>query len=171
MAKTYDLERSKATGGWSWECNDGSASGLAATKGDARSDARAACGAKVTLTPPDVGAQVVRGHLATFTAINLDNERVTFSVGEISEQAFFYYFGLECAQPQKLTPAEKAITILKIWGIYRGGLTEEKIRKLHFLDQQQFDRLVKKQYKGLSITLNDDNTIRWRFPKEGKTRD
>jgi hypothetical protein len=168
MAKTYDLERSKTTGGWTWECNDGSGSGTAATKSDARADARAKCGAKVTLTPPDIDAHIVRGHLATFTVSNLDNERVTFSAGEISEQAFFYFCGLECAEPDRLTPAEKAITILKIWGIYRGGLTEERIRKLHFLDQNQFSKLVKKQFAGLKILVNDDGTVKWRFPKESK---
>lgn len=166
MAKTYTVEKSDTTGWWVWQCRDGSALGSATSKSDARSQARAACGNAFALVPPAVDAQVVGGSLTRFTINNLDNVRRTFDVSEISENAVFYFYGLECADPTSLTNAEKAMTILKIWGIYRGGQTEEEISALHFLSRDQFQKLIERKYKGLKIVINDDDTIQWAFPPQ-----
>jgi hypothetical protein len=167
MAKNYTLEKSRLTGGWTWKCKDGSGSGgPSQNKADAKRDAEAKCGTGFALVPPEFDAEFTRGYLTKFTAFNLDGERITFSAGEIAEEAFHFFFGLEGTGPSSLTPAEKAITILKIWGIYRGGATEPQIRKLHHLEKDQFTMLTGRQVEGLSIQIDDNGTIRWKFAEK-----
>jgi hypothetical protein len=57
MAKNYTLEKSRLTGGWSWQCKDGSGSGTAQNKADAKKDAEAKCGKGFALVPPDFDAE------------------------------------------------------------------------------------------------------------------
>lgn len=165
MTKNYTLDRSNSTGWWVWECKDGSAGGSAPTKGDARDEAKAACGmANFDIMPPLVNAVVYRGYLSNFTVENLDGKQVTFSVEEISQAEFSFFFGLPCAKEEKIDDTRKAITILKIWGICRGGLNVEKIKKLHYLSDEDFNKLINRKYFGLKITIQNDGRIIWKFP-------
>lgn len=164
MTKNYTVSKSSTTGWWTWACNDGSNGGESSTKRGAKAAGAAACGSSYSVKPPSVGAQIDKGQLASMEVKNLDNQKVTFQSSEISEEAFMYFCGLTCFEPVKVSKAEKAITILKIWGLYRGGTDEKSIRKLHFLDEAQFDQLIARQYLGLKIVIEDDNTIQWFFP-------
>lgn len=162
---SYTLNRSRTTGWWHWQCKDGSNEGWSPSKRRARNNAEESCGIAFILTPPIVEAKFLRGFLSEFSVDNLDDKKQTFSVGEINEGLFLFYFGLECVNEYKLTDEEKIVTILKIWGIYRGGLNKERIMKLHNLNKEQFNLLAKKDYWGLKIKIDENGKIHWNFPK------
>lgn len=163
MAKNYTLDRSQTTGWWHWECKDGSNEGWAPTKSEARNNAKTSCNTSF-ITPPNVNLEANRGYLTKFSCSNLEGVIQTFSVGEINEALFSFFFGLECAKDYNLTAEEKVVTILKIWGIYRGGITKKRIMELHNLEDEQFARLTKKDYWNLRIEIDDDEKIHWYFP-------
>lgn len=166
MAKNYTLDKSASTGWWTWACKDGSAGGSAPSKGQARDLAKNACGDGGGLvTPPDVNAHVLRGYLASFTVADLDGKKITYSTQEISEAQFAFFFGLPCGKDEKIDKVDKVIAVLKIWGIYRGGLNAETIKKLHFLSDDDYGKLAERNYFGGSIIVEDDRTIRWNLPK------
>ena len=164
MAKNYTIDQSATTGFWYWQCKDGSSEGYACTKSEAKAAAQSACSAGYVITPPKVDATVISGYLATFSAKDLNNQINTFSVGEISENSFCGFFGLDCFENSQSSDVLKATTILKIWGIYRGGITSTQIKTLHYLNNTEFNKLIARQYFGLEITINDNGTISWSFP-------
>lgn len=124
MAKNYTLDRSRANGQWAWQCTDGSTGGTASSKSGARAEAKKACGDSVRITPPIVDGEFRDGRLIEFAAFNLDEERVRYKTTQINEDAFLFFYGVDCLQLEPLTDVEKATTILTIWGIFRGGTTE-----------------------------------------------
>lgn len=164
MAKDYTLDKSSSTGWWVWECKDGSGGGSAPTKSDARDAARAACSGGIVITPPDVDVIAYRGYLSNFSVENLDGKDITFSAEEISQAEFSFFFGLPCANDERIDDVQKVITVLKIWGIYRGGANAEMIKKLHYLSDVDYRKLAPRQYFGGHIRIEDDGTIRWRLP-------
>lgn len=119
MAKPYTLGRSSSTGWWAWGCKDGDGAGSSPSKSEARAQARAACSGEGIITPPDVDVDVVayRGYLSHFTIEDLDGKRNTFSTEEISQAEFSFFFGMPCANDEKVEDSRKLITILKIWGL------------------------------------------------------
>jgi hypothetical protein len=161
MAKKYDLWQSNKTWDWNWRCQDGSHSGNADSKRVAKREAKAACADSFAITPPPIDAQVNQGQLANFSVYNLDGERVSFSSAEISQETFLYVVGMDCANPKELDSAKIAAAILKIWGVYRGGMNADSIRKRHCLSTKQFDRLVQKKFAGMTLTVNDDGSLTW----------
>lgn len=166
MAKNYTLEKSQTTGWWMWECADGETGGSAPNKSDARAQARKSCvQAAGIIFPPNVDIIAYRGYLASFSVKNLDGKLVTFSTEEISQAKFSFFFGLPCANDEKIEEVQKVITILKIWGIYRGGLNEESVKKFHFLSTDDYKRLSMRKYYGGKICIEDDDTISWNLPK------
>lgn len=170
MAKKYTITHDKSTGWWAWHCKDGSASGYAPSHADAKKEAKAACTSRIAsdkdtfdIIPPLVNAVMYRGYLSHFTAENLDGKSITFSVEEIRQSECLWFFGLPCAAYEHISPARKAITILKIWGIYRGGNNVDTIKKLHYLSDDGFIKLINRQYIGLQIIIEDDGRIIWKF--------
>jgi hypothetical protein len=162
MAKTYKLERNRMLGGWSWHCKDASTGGSAQNKSDAKADAEKHCGkSNIVVNPPFVDATVYRGYLASFTAMTLDEVPVTYSSSEISESEFSYYYGLPCANSELLTDTQKIVTILKIWGLYRGGFTIEEIKKTHNIPDPIFKKLIRRKYFSGSITIEEKGEIIW----------
>ena len=164
MAKTYNLDQSNTTGWWRWECKDGSAGGAAISKSDARAEARAGCAGDAAIIPPLVEVTAHRGYLASFSVENLDGKLITFSAEEIGQAEFSFFFGLPCAKEEKIDEVQKVITILKIWGIYRGGQNKEVIKKNHFLSEDDYKTLVSRYYFGGQIIIEDDDTIIWKLP-------
>lgn len=168
MAKNYDIDRVRTTGWWSWECtNDVDDYGFESSKSAARSAAKDACGgvSDASFGPPEVEASVKRGFLSDFTVRDLDDKEVTFSVAEINEAEFAFFFGMPCSRYEEPSDARKAITILKIWGIYQRGSTVEQIKDAHDLNQEQFDKLIAKDYIGLEINIDDEGNFTWHFPE------
>jgi len=159
MAKSYTLEESAVTGWWVWSC--GLKGGSATNKDDAEAAAKKACGDSFVLTPPPVDAQIYRGHLAAFTVQNLERERVTFSAGEVSEDLFQYLFGFANEGAAKLKPVAIVVALLKIWGIYRGGDSEEAVRNQHALSADVFGRLAKRKFGGLKLAVANDGKLKW----------
>ena len=165
MAKEYTLDKSQATGWWSWECNDGSGGGSAPSKSEARAAARDACAGGYAVSSPDVDLIAFRGYLSNFTVQNLEGKDVTFSAEEIGQSEFSFFFGLPCAKEEVSSDSQKVITILKIWGIYRGGISPEQIMILHNLSDIDFRKLANRQYFGGKITIEDDGVIVWNLPE------
>jgi hypothetical protein len=166
MARDYDLNRSDNTGWWVWECKEGNIGGSAPTKSEARAQARTACsGAGGIVSPPDVDVVAFRGYLSNFTVKDLNGNSLTFSAEEIKQSEFSFFYGLPCANDEIIEDTRKVITILKIWGIYRGGLNKEAIQKLHYLSDSDYNILVERKYFGGKIQINDDGEIKWYFPK------
>lgn len=131
MARNYTLDKNSATGFWRWGCKDGPKVGMAPSKHEARKQAKAACKGNAVITPPNVDVIGIRGYLSSFTVEALDGTSNEFSAEEINQKAFSFFFGMPCAKEEKIEDAEKLITILKIWGIYRGGLNIKTIMKIH----------------------------------------
>lgn len=166
MAKNYTLDKSETTGWWVWECKDGSNGGSSPSKSEARKQAKEACTSSgYVINPPNVDAEVKEGHLDAFTIKNLDDVITTFQVpADISENEFYYFYGMECYDSKEITDAEKAITIFKIWGIYNGGTTVPEIKQMYYLNDDDFTRIIKREYLNLHITIQDDGVITWVFP-------
>lgn len=161
MAKTYSLDKSAVTGWWVWSCNNGLTGGSATNKEDAKKEAEKACGSGFVLTPPPIDMRIYRGHLATFTVANLEGERVTFSAGEISGDLFQYLFGAPGATMEGVQPASAVVALLKMWGIYRGGVGEDAVRKHHALSADMFGRLAKRNFKRIKLTVAEDGQLKW----------
>jgi|SRR5690606_18174661 len=164
MAKPYTLGRSSSTGWWAWGCKDGDGAGSSPSKSEARAQARAACSGEGIITPPDVDVVAYRGYLSHFTIEDLDGKRNTFSTEEISQAEFSFFFGMPCANDEKVEDSRKLITILKIWGLYRGGYNVETIMKLHYLTPDDVKKLITRRYYGGTIIVEDDGTITWKLP-------
>lgn len=161
MARSYTLDKSSSTGWWQWSCKDGIGGGSASSKSEAKAQGAAACGSIVILTPPLVDLIAYRGQLASFTIANLDGKSVTFSATEIKETEFSFFFGLPFANDEKVEDARKVITILKIWGIYRGGQNAESLKKLHNLSDKDYKKLYRRQYFEGKITIQDNGLNTW----------
>lgn len=164
MAKPYTLDKSSTTGWWQWACKDGSGGGSAPTKSDARGAAKSACGGEGIITPPNVDLVAHRGYLSHFIVEDLDGRKNTFSAEEIRQAEFSYFFGMPCSNDEKVDDARKLITILKIWGIYRGGFNVEMIMKLHFLTPDDTKKLISRRYFGGTIIVEDNGAIIWKLP-------
>jgi hypothetical protein len=161
VAKKYTLEKSKVTGEWVWACKNGLGGGSSSSKELAKDAAKKACGSGFVLVPPDIDVHIYRGHLATFSVSNLDGDRVTFSAEEISQAAFQAIFGMEIGEREPSKPVDIVVALLKIWGVYRGGVSEEAIRKYHDLTPEIFGRLASKRIEGLTLTIDDDRKLKW----------
>lgn len=165
MAK-YTVSQSSTTGWWNWSCKDGSGSGSSSTKREAKKAGKAACGlANVDIDPPFFDTEVVQGALSNFTVNDLDGNSVNFPVNDISEEEFNFFFGFVCEEEDNdISEAQKAKTILRIWGIYRGGNTVSEIQMQHDLSPSDFNKLIAKDYINLEITIEDNEEIIWDFP-------
>jgi hypothetical protein len=161
MAKKYDLKRSRTTGSWEWQCKDGSTGGSSTSKEIAKSQATKACGKGFVIAPPLVDIVAYRGYLSHFTVFNLDGNPTIFSTGEISECEFSFYFGFPCSKTEVISDERKAIVILKILGVYRGGQTVLQIKTLHNLTDQNFSKLIKKEFDNGTLTVEDNGTLKW----------
>jgi len=165
MIKDYTLSKSDTTGWWVWTCSDGSKTGSATTKKQAKKDAKANCPVAFVLDPPDFNAVYTDGSLMDFTVKNLDLVPVQYTTSDISEDEFDFFFGLVCDEDSDCTTrAQKAITILKFWGIYNGGTTEPEIKTNHDMSDTDFQRIIEKDYIGLHIHIDDD-VYTWTFPE------
>ena len=165
MIKDYIIQKSSTTGWWDWTCNDGSKTGSAVKKRQAKKDAKAACNEAFTLDPPDFNATFTEGELTDFSVKNLDEILVQYTIADISEDEFDFFFGLICDEENDLTTsAQKAMTILKFWGIYNGGTTEEEIKTNHNMSDTDFQRIIEKDYIDLHIHIEND-IYTWVFPQ------
>ncbi len=50
------------------------------------------------------------------------------------------------------------------WNIYKGGEKEEEIRATHNLSEEDYQKIAEKQWYGLTITFEDDESLSWNFP-------
>jgi len=159
MAKTYKLEESALTGWWVWSC--GLKGGSASSKADAEKAAKKACGDSFALSPPTFDAEFRRGYLTSFTVANLAGERKTFIEGEISGDLFQYLFGMQSSAVSKPQPAAVVVALLKMMGVYRGGASEEAVKKQHALSAEMFGCLANRKFEGVTLTVADDGRLAW----------
>ena len=164
MAKCYTLEKSDSTGWWYWACTDNNKEGWEATKSEAKDKAATECGTNCSIVCPAIDASIKHGYLSDFTMVNLEGQPITFSAGEINENLFYWISGIACYESILCTATERVIAILKVWGIYSGGFSEDMVKDNHDLSSDDFDKLAAKEWYGLTITLEDDDTITWDFP-------
>jgi hypothetical protein len=164
MSRNYTIDQSSTTGWWHWACKDGSSDGWSSTKSGAQSAGAAACGGvALNITPPDYNADFEAGDLKSFDVANLDGVLVHWDSTEIDGDAFDFFFGLNCGNSLS-TDADKAIAILKIWGVYNGGTTPEEIEADHNLSPEDFSSLVAKNYIGVQLDISDTNQYTWIWP-------
>lgn len=165
-ARTYKLTKTVDTHWWRWECKgDPTIWGVEVTKSLARQKAREACNDAYVISPPDFYAETLKGAVKSFKAYDLGGTPVLFTMPAISEDAFYYVFGMDEMQAQNLSDLEKATAILKVWGLYRGGSSVEELKRRHYLNDSDFDQLIRRQVNGLEIFLEDDGSIQWIFPR------
>lgn len=164
MARKYKVWKSGATGWWHWECKDGSASGTAGSRSEARSQGQSNCsGSGFVLSPPPFGGEIIRGHVSSFEVYDLDGTLRKYSTAEISENTFYFLFGSDFYEPTQSTPEERVIAYLTIWGIYRGGQSEAEIKRRHDLNTAGFGKIAAKDVYNLEITIEDNDKITWNF--------
>lgn len=164
MARDYTIKKSRTTGWWRWDCKDGSSGGTAITKKDAKEQAKEACSSSgFELTPPKiVHTKYINGYLSSFVSVDLDEKENQFSVGEIEEDSFDFYFGFHCPTFNDLDPAKRLITLLKIWGIFVHPVFEESaLRTTYNLSDSNFQRLINKDYEVIEVSIDDENQFQW----------
>jgi hypothetical protein len=166
MAKHYVVEKSQTTGWWRWYCDDSDPLVVheARSRREARRAARENCKGEGVVVPPAVDMKYEHGYLAVFAARSLGGVMQKFSVGEINETTFDYIFGYHDILMEELKQEDIVIGILKIWGLYQGGITQIQIMKNHNLSKEDFANLVSKKWYGLIIDIDDYGTIYWQFP-------
>ena len=153
-----------------WMCSD---MGTATSKREARRQANASecpCCSKltkdpykkeITIDPPLINAEVVNGHLCSFEMDNWQGKICKFTTSEIDENTAFWIFGLDCFDSNVSSPAKLVAAMLKIWGLYRGGNCKKSIMKLHNLNEEQFDMIVKKVWKTIIVKFDEQDNMYW----------
>jgi hypothetical protein len=166
MAKKYKIEKSKTTGWWVWKCKNGSGGGSATTKKLAKEQGQANCpSGAVILIPPSYDADFTNGDLQNFSALNLDNINNSFLSSEINDEMFNFFFGLTCEAFVNFDEADRLITIFKIWGVYlNGGVTKPELKLFYNLTEDQFQKLINKNYIDVEVFIDDFNNFTWIFP-------
>lgn len=162
----FTIIKQRALDSWFWECtHDPSINGFAQSRREARQRARENCpNGEASIIPPPVDFIVTNGYLIEFTYANLFNVETTFQSSEITQEVFEYVFGYEkCFQD--LLPKEKVVqAILKIWGIFRDGDTEDEIMNSHNLTESQFNMLYEGSWINIVLEISEDETeYLWTF--------
>ena len=165
MAKNYTLTKSGTTGWWIWACKDGSNSGSSTSKKEAKEQGKANCTSGIIIIPPKFDATYDNGSLSSFAAANLDEVKTTFSAGEINEDLFDFFFGLNCPTFSDLDETDRCVAVFKIWGVYlKGGVNKPEILLLYNLTEPQFQKIINKDYIDVQITIDDNLNYTWVFP-------
>lgn len=166
MAKHYSITHSNTTDWWVWECKDGSAHGTAPSRAEARGLARDNCTGECLITPPAVDFEVVNGYLVDFQTLSLDDRKLYFTSGEISEDVFNYLFGFD-VDCENLRDADIVAAMLKNWGAYNGGRSMKSLMANHNLTSEQFAALSKKSWKTIELEIDEKNNYSWIFDGSG----
>jgi hypothetical protein len=162
----YTLSRSSITGYWHWACDDGSDQGWCSSRREARQNARTACSSGYVITPTLINATYDNGFLSHFSAVNLDGKVVKFSVGDIREELFNFFFGIINEDEfEDIDEADRFVAILKIFGIYfKGGVEKADLLIRYNLTNSQFLKIIEKDFDGVEVEI-DDLDYNWTFPE------
>ncbi len=168
QARKFKLNKSDATGWWGWECKDGSASGWAATKAEAKDAARDACGGSslnANYTEPGSSVYGTQYELGVYSGVlvqTLENEDVLYDASEIRESAANYLFDGSTTD-LTLTDAEIVAAQLQAWGIYLGGTTQAQLSSNHNLTAAQFQRIVDQDFDTGYVTVEGGALYVWEW--------
>lgn len=78
---------------------------------------------------------------------------------------FNFFFGLTCEPFINFDEADRLITIFKIWGVYlNGGVTKPELKLFYNLTEDQFQKLINKNYIDVEVFIDDFNNFTWIFP-------
>lgn len=167
MARRIKITRSSSTGWWTWTA--GSCSGWANTKREARRQAREAISSgncDCTIIPPNGGVVVnnsLNGESSVVYFPNVDGTMMEYSFDEINENTAMWLLGSCNYIEEDSTPAERVVALLKVWGIYRGGLEMSDILLNHQLQEENFLILASKEWNYIIINIDNNENISWTF--------
>jgi hypothetical protein len=100
---------------------------------------------KVEIIPPAINASIANGHLDSVAFPDpWTDEYSSFTSNEISENELSWILGL-CFYDEILSQEYELVAAqLKVWGIYLGGNSIDKIKSLHNLSDENFNAIVTK---------------------------
>lgn len=169
MARKFKLTKDSATGWWGWYCKSDdiiTVSGIEPTRKLARDAAKSACSDYV-LQPPKVSSiEIQNGQMIKAQIVDLEGNFIDWDSNcnnwGLTEDNINWFFGFECSDD--LSDSKKVVTMLKIWGLYYGGITQTDLESKYSLNPIQFAKLAAKDIVNLEIEVTENLIFTWNFP-------
>ncbi len=117
----------------------------------------------VDITSPNIDAKVEAGRLVEFTMddpVGNEGDRKTFTTEYIPQNAAFWLFGMECCFDSTLSEKYELVsTMLKVWGVFRGGDSQDSVMALHNMSFEIFEAIAKREWTEITMTINAEGII------------
>ncbi|HOS16814.1 MAG TPA: hypothetical protein PKX15_07395 [Bacteroidales bacterium] len=116
----------------------------------------------ISINPPQVDAKIINGYLSEFTVYDSDDQKISFSTEEISQNTALWVFEIDdCFDSSLSEEYELVIAMLKIWRVFKGGVNRETVQNLHNLSDSDFDTIVNRNWNEIKINIDENNNFIW----------
>lgn len=164
MTKNYTIGKSNTTGWWTWSCKDGSAGGSTNSRKSAKAAGKENCGsiANTDITPPYEALDFELSEFIQISIEDLDGDVNTFTNEDLTKDEVMYWMG---DVYEEITDAQKVITYLKIFDVYKEGTTKEEVKQYHNLSESDFNHIVYREFTdNFHLYIDDEtNEYEWSF--------
>lgn len=116
----------------------------------------------ISINPPQVDAKIINGYLSEFTVYDPDDQKISFSTEEISQNTALWIFGIDdCFDSSLSEEYELVIAMLKIWRVFKGGVNRETVQNSHNLSDANFEDIVNRNWNEIIINIDENNNFIW----------